>query len=147
MKRNKENLKTFNSLYYQQVSIYSNLVKKTGLSDSYYQILYVIRNDICLPYANKIVDFTCVPKQTINSAIKKMESEGLIILIKEEKSKNKKIVLTNKGNKYCEETIDKIVNLELKAFENITSQECDEYFNTMKKFNEKLEKEINKYEQ
>lgn len=147
MKRNQENLKTFNSLYYQQVSIYSKLIKKTGLSDSYYQILYVIRNEICPPFANKIVDFTCVPKQTINSAIKKMEKEGLVELIKQEKSKNKKIVLTEKGNKYCEETIDKIIDLELYVFKNIDADECDEYLKTMKKFNEKLESEINKYEQ
>lgn len=146
MKRNEEKLKTFNSLYYQQVSIYSNLIKKNGLTDTYYQILYVIRNDICLPYANKIVDYTCVPKQTINSAIKKMESEGLIKLIKEEKSKNKKIVLTEKGDKYCEETIDKIINLELKMFEKISNEECDKYFKTIKKMNDELESEMKKHE-
>ncbi len=146
MKRNEEKLKTFNSLYYQQVSIYSNLIKKNGLTDSYYQILYIIRNNICLPYANKIVDFTCVPKQTINSAIKKMESEGLIQLTKEENSKNKKIVLTEKGNKYCENTIDKIVNLELKMLEKIPSEECDKYFKTVKKMNDELESEMKKHE-
>lgn len=146
MKRNEEKLKTFNSLYYQQVSIYSNLIKKNGLTDTYYQILYVIRNDICLPYANKIVDFTCVPKQTINSAIKKMESEGLIKLIKEEKSKNKKIVLTKKGDKYCEDTIDKIIDLELKMFEKISNEECDKYFKTIKKMNDELESEMKKHE-
>lgn len=146
MKRNKEKLKTFNSLYYQQVSIYSNLIKKNGLTDSYYQILYIIRNNICLPYANKIVDFACVPKQTINSAIKKMESEGLIQLIKEENSKNKKIVLTEKGDKYCENTIDKIINLELKMLEKIPSEECDNYFKTVKKMNDELEREMNKHE-
>lgn len=146
MKRNEDNLKTFNSLYYQQVSIYSSLIKKTGLSDSYYQILYLIRNNIGLPYANKIADFTCVPKQTINSAIKKMQKEGLIQLVKQEKSKNKKIILTEKGNKYCEDTIDEITNLELKVFEKITNKECEEYFKVMKEFNEKLEREINSYE-
>ncbi len=147
MNRNEEYLKTFNSLFYQQNNIYAKLVKKTGLSDSYYQILYLIRNDICLPYANKIVDFTFGPKQTINSAIKKMEKEGLVELIKQEKSKNKKIVLTKKGEEYCEKTIDKIVELELKSFENISDEECEEYFKVMKKFNEKLEKEIETNEQ
>lgn len=61
-------------------ALYHEAAVKTGVSDSVQNILYVIceKGDRCLQ--SEISKLTGISRQTINSAIHKLEKEGIITL-------------------------------------------------------------------
>lgn len=121
---NYQYLTQYNNMYKSGNDIYHNIAKKAGLSDCVFWIFYAIRlaktditqKDIC----SELYE----PKQTINSALKKMEKEEYIYY-KETKDKRKTIHLTKKGEVIATQTIDKVINNEILAFSRISKEEKD----------------------
>lgn len=144
MKEITEALKRYNIGFYQTENIYRLINKKLNIPYSYYQILYLLRSETCLPYGQKIVEVSGEPKQTINSALKKLEKDGIITLTKEENSKSKKILLTDKGKKYCEETIDKIIEAEINALNALQREKLDIFLDINDSFKHEIKKEFDK---
>ena len=68
------------------------------------------------------------PKQTVNSALKKLESEGYITLTPAG-AHAKNISLTKSGTKLCEQTVDKA---ECAALGNMTDEETENMTALMK---------------
>ena len=70
----------YNHLYKEFDDIYHDAALNASLSDSAFDILYGIfeLGDGCLQ--RDICRTSCIPKQTINSAIRKMEANGWIEL-------------------------------------------------------------------
>lgn len=75
-----EEIKTFNYLFSEIDAAYHETAKRLGLSDSAMQILYAICNhgEQCL--LSDICRLSGTSKQTINSALRKLESNGIIYL-------------------------------------------------------------------
>ncbi len=143
MKSN-EYLKEYNITYYQTDNIYRLINKKLNIPFSYYQILYLLRSNTCLPYGKDIVKITGEPKQTINSAIKKLERDELIILSIDDNKKNKKIVLTKKGEEYCKKTIDLIIKAEINALTSINETDLKVFLDIGEKLKIETQKEFEK---
>lgn len=139
-----ETLKKYNFIYYQTDNIYRLINKKLNIPFSYYQILYLLRCDTCLPYGQEIVKATGEPKQTINSALKKLEKDGLIQLTKEENKKVKKIVLTKMGEDYCKSTIDQIIQAEINALNSINKNDLKIFLDVGEKLKNITEMEFSK---
>ena len=97
-----------------------------------------------MPYGQKIVEISGEPKQTINSALKKLERDGIVTLTKEENSKSKRILLTDKGKKYCEETIDKIIEAEINALNAIEKEKLSIFLDVNDSFKKEIKKEFDK---
>lgn len=144
MKKITETLKRYNICFYQTENIYRLINKKLNIPYSYYQILYLLRSETCLPYGQKIVEISGEPKQTINSALKKLERDGIVTLTKEENSKSKRILLTDKGKKYCEETIDKIIEAEINALNTIEKEKLSIFLDVNDSFKKEIKKEFDK---
>ena len=90
-------LKRLNHLQCEMGVVYHEMSHLCGLSDSTMQILYTICNfdeESCL--LHDICRLTGLPKQTINSALRKLENEDIIFL-EAENAKNKRVFLTQKG--------------------------------------------------
>ncbi len=90
---------------------YHEAARKLHLSDSALLILYTICNhgDGCLLY--DICRLSGASKQTINSALRKLEAEGTIYLETFD-GKKKKVYLTEKGRQVTENTALRLIEIE-----------------------------------
>lgn len=121
--------------------LYHQASLRIGLSDSAMRILYAIydNGDGCL--LNTICRQSGISKQTVNSAIRKLEEEGILYLT-HFKGKNKKVVLTEKGKAYLEQTAAKIYEAECRAFAGWTTAEMEEYLRLTEKFAESFRQQV-----
>lgn len=115
--------------------MYHETAKRIGLSDSAMRILYVV----CL-YGEEcqltdIVSLAGISKQTINSALRKLEGAGLLFLEQEGgRGGRKKAVLTEKGKRFVQGTVYKVFQLENQVFEFWTEEEKETYIALTQKY-------------
>ena len=68
-----------------------------------------------------------VPKQTVSSILKKFESEGYIFLVTDEDDRrNKKIILTEKGNRFAGGLLDELYRIESSVIQKIGPADMEE---------------------
>ena len=122
-------------------SIYHQFAMKYSLSDSEFQILYTLQffGDGCL--LHEIVEFTEIPKQTNHSALKKMEKEKWLYL-EDVNPKRKRIFLTNQGKDVALNTVQKVIDIESKIFENYDEEKINIYLEFMDELTKKLKLEL-----
>ena len=65
-----------------------------------------------------------LPKQTINSAVKKMKEDGLLALVSEKGKGNVKyLTITEKGNEFAKQAILPLVEADILAFSSFKEEE------------------------
>lgn len=118
------NLREYNRIYKEVNDIYRDAAAKFGLSNSAFDILYTIceMGDGCLQ--RDVCNATFIPKQTVNSSIRKLEQSGYVTL-SDGKGRSKHIHLTESGHTLLEETIFPIVKAENEAFTELSQEECE----------------------
>lgn len=132
---------TLNYLTSELDGLYHQASVRIGLADSAMRILYAIydNGDGCLLHT--ICRQSGISKQTVNSAIRKLEEEGILYLV-QSKGKNKKVMLTEKGKAYLEQTAAKIYAAESRAFAGWTEAELEEYLRLTEKFAESFREQV-----
>ena len=83
-----------------------------------------------------------LPKQTINSAVMSLVKKGYVTLEKIAGSKKKKIVLTEKGRAFAEETVRHIINAECRAVERMGEEKLSRYIELYGEFYECMRSEF-----
>lgn len=140
-------LAAFNRLHKKMNVLYHDYAKSVGLSDAAFWLLYSLyeygqpctQKDLCSAWF--------YAPQTINSALKSMEEQGLVSLELAPKSrKNKQIFFTEAGKVLIEEKIVPLVNAEELSFERLDEQERSQLLEITQKHIEVLEQEIAKIE-
>ena len=105
----------FNRLYKEECDIYRDISLRLGASNSAISILY----DLCLLGGGctqkDICENSFLSKQTVNSAIRKLEADGYIYLEKGH-GRSTHIYLTASGEKIVEEKILPVMEMENRAF-------------------------------
>ena len=73
-------LKEYNHIYKEANEIYHEAARRLHLSDSAFEIFYTIfeMGDNCLQ--RDICKASCMPKQTVNSSIRKLQTDGYLTL-------------------------------------------------------------------
>lgn len=134
---NNQKLKEFNRLNRRFESLYHVVARKEGLSDSAFIIFYELwdRGDGCLQ--KDICNAASISKQTIHSAIRKLEQEGYLYL-KPGKGREMQIFLTEEGRSLVEEKIVPVARMETAAFEELEEEECARMLETLGKYLEQL---------
>lgn len=119
-------MKRYNHLTGEIGAVYHAASLKLGVSDSVMQILYTIcdSGDGC-PLSD-ICRLTGLPKQTVNSAIRNLERDG-IVCMEAVNSKAKKVLLTKQGQSYAENTVAKIITAENEIFNSWSNEEVNQY--------------------
>ena len=120
-------------------ALYHEAAVKMGISDSIQNILYVIceKENRCLQ--SEISKLTGISRQTINSAIRKLEKEGIVSL-EQGKGRNTIVCLTEKGEKYALEKICPLFEIENKIWNEWTADEQQEYLTLTQKYRDALKK-------
>ena len=94
----------FNQLYREMDALYHLYARKHGLSDTTLWLMYSLYESGTAYTQTEFCALWHHPPQTINSALKSLEKQGLISLeALPENKKNKRIVLTARGQRLTRE--------------------------------------------
>ena len=118
-------------------ALYHEAAVKMGLSDSVQNILYVIceKGTRCLQ--SEISRLTGISRQTINSAIRKLEHEGIVYL-EPGQGRNTVVCLTEQGEAYAQKTIQPLFEIENRIWNDWTEEEQEEYLRLTRKYRDGL---------
>lgn len=114
----------FNRLSKAISELYHDISVQIGISDSVFDIFYAIiaLGDGCCQ--KDICDYAFTSKQTIHSAIHKLEKEGFLCL-KSGRGREMHIFLTAKGERFIEEKIAPVIVMENKTCSQMNAEELD----------------------
>ena len=115
-----EQMKHLNLLTSELDKAYHEAALKLGLSDSVMLILYTLCwcEGECL-----LGDLTSsASKQTINSALRKLEADG-IVRLETFRGRKKKVRLTDKGEQYVKDTVYPIIRIENEISDSWSEEE------------------------
>lgn len=120
-------------------ALYHEAAVKMGISDSVMNILYVIceKGDQCLQ--SEISKLTGISRQTINSAIRKLEKDEIVYL-QQGRGRNTVVCLTEKGKNFSAEKIIPLFEIENKIWNEWTEEEQRQYLMLTKKYRDALKK-------
>ena len=122
-------------------SLYHQAAFKLGVSDSVLFILYMVHTHGGTCLLHDIYRLSGISKQTINSAIRKLEHEGIVYLEKHN-GKEKMVCLTEKGQSYANQTAAKLLESEYHAFYDWSEEEIGTYLRLIEKHSLSLRKQI-----
>ncbi len=119
-------LKRFNFLFGETGAAYHEMYLKLGLSDSAISILYAILENGGMRPLQEICHYTGLSKQTINSALRKLEAEGILYL-ERAGTKSKNVCLTEKGKTLAEQTAGRVITAENEIFASWAQEDVEKY--------------------
>ena len=113
---------------------YQQTAKQLGMSDSAFWILYMLYDYNDGITQSEICSLSCFPKQTINSSLKKLASDGIIQFAQGTDGRSKKIILTAAGHELMKKTIIKVRRTEHEALNRMSDEEKDILISALDKF-------------
>lgn len=124
---------------------YNSLESSFGYSRGVIMIIWTL-SDFKHPCTQKeICADWCESKQTINSAAKKLEAEGIINIVPSpDNFREKLLVLTEKGNNLASKTVEKLLKAERAAFARLSDDEQDELIRISQKHYDFIKEEFTK---
>lgn len=124
-------LRRFNLLLSEIESAYHDAALKLGMSDSVMLILYTI---CCGGGECLLGDITSgASKQTINSALRKLEAEDVVYLEVFE-GRKKKVYLTEKGRLFVKDTVLPLIKIENEIFGSWSDEEKNVYIELTQRY-------------
>ena len=126
-------VKRINYLHSEINNVFHEMSQQMGLSDSVSYILYTICNfgDSCL--LTDIISMTGIPKQTANSALRKLESEG-ILRVEAVDCRRKRVILTEQGLILARRTAGEMIRMENEIFASWTEAERNLYLDLTRRY-------------
>lgn len=123
-------------------SIYHDAACKFGISDSTMMILYTVSfmGGKCL--LRDIYTLSGVRKQTINSAIRRLENDEMIYL-ENHNGKSKKVCFTDKGKNFADKTVVPLISAENRILESWSESDADLYIELTRRYAEDLKAQLN----
>lgn len=121
-----EGMRRFNHLVSETDAVYHEAALRMGMSDSTMQILYILcdRGGGCP--IGEICRLSGISKQTINSALRKLEEEGNVYL-EGMGGKRKRVCLTERGRGLTERTVMRLIEIENGILDSWPKEELEKY--------------------
>ncbi|CVI69810.1 MarR family protein [Clostridiales bacterium CHKCI001] len=139
-----DQLAAFNQLYREIDEIYHLYAKRQGISDTALWLLYSLYENDAAYTQRELCSAWHYPPQTVNSALKSLEKQELIMLNSiPGNKKNKLVVLTEKGKEVTEKVISLLVLAEQRSFQGLKKEERETLLSLTQKYTELLRNEIN----
>lgn len=120
-------------------SLYHDMAVKTGVSDSVLNIFYVLSEKEYQCFQSDIFRLTGMSRQTINSAIRRLEKEELVYL-EQGVGRNTIVCLTEKGKNFAEKNISPLFEIENRIWNEWTEEEQQQYLTLTKRYCNSLRK-------
>lgn len=130
-------------LYNEIDKLYHAYARGCGLSDCAYWMLYdLVLAGGELPLARFTTSWS-YSKQTVNSALKSLQANGLVELAFMEGSRKSKLArLTEAGRALSQERIEPAIEAERRAFETLDADERRTFIHLVKRYAVALEEQI-----
>ena len=94
------------------------------MSDCAFWLLYTLRSEEAPLTQTQLSEQLSLPKQTVNSALKKLVEEGVLRLEAADGNlKNKRVCLTEAGEAFPRRTVDRVFGVESAAAARLTEEE------------------------
>lgn len=129
----------------EQDSAYHNVAARYGLSDTAMWVLYMVSEADTAYTQQELCRQCCCAKQTINTAITSLVKKGYVVLEVIPGTRNqKKVVLTDTGEKLAESTTTPLQEAETKAYAKLSEEELEAYLRITTKLTMSLREEFEK---
>lgn len=135
-------LSEFNSIIKESDDIYRCAAKALGLPDCAFWILYTLRAETEPVTQRGICNTMYQPKQTVNSALKKLEQDGVIRLTEMADRRSKQVLLTDRGRSLAGQTVDRVIDAEQHALSCLTDQEQEAFLALFHKYTKLLKENM-----
>lgn len=141
-----DEMKRFNHLHGEIEATYHDASLKFGVADSVLKILYTVCSFGDSFPLNDVCKNTGLSKQTVNSAIRKLEDDG-IVRLEAVNGKAKKVCLTEKGKLFADKTAFRLVEIENMIFDSWSFEDVLKYLELTERFLTSLKEEVGRLEQ
>ena len=122
---------------------YYLFAKKLGANENTLALLYALADG--KPHSQKeISDQWLIPRTTINSIVKAMLTEGYIMFCAEQHTKEKVLVLTQRGQNYADKLLTDIYLVEEKAIVETLKNYSPKFVSALEEFSNHLYHEFQK---
>ncbi|MFG6356957.1 MAG: MarR family transcriptional regulator [Acetatifactor sp.] len=128
-----EGMRRFNHLLGELDATYHDIALKFGLSDSAMYILYTLCDEGADCPLSEICRRCGLSKQTVNSAIRKLETEGILYLQKAG-SRGKIVCMTEAGRELAARTAMRLLNAENAILASWPPQDVKKYLDLTERF-------------
>lgn len=116
--------KSNDRIYNENTLLYHRLARACGLPDYAFWLLYTLRSEEAPLTQTQLSEQLSLPKQTVNSALKKLVEEGVLRLEAADGNlKNKRVCLTEAGEAFLRRTVDRVFGVESAAAARLTEEE------------------------
>ena len=128
-------MQRFNYLAHEIDAAYHDAAQKMGFSDSAMMILYAVCTNGTECPLQEITDRSGVSKQTINSALRKLEAEGIVTLAGlGQAGRKKKVCLTDDGKAAVQNTLLRMIQIENEILGAWSAQEQAQYLDLTQRY-------------
>ena len=134
----REALAAYNDAYKEQDDLYRAVARQCGLSDCAFWVLYALRETKRPMTQSGICAAVYQPKQTVHSALKKLEGEGYLRLAEGRDRRSKHLVLTERGEALVRRTVDPVMAAETAAMGTLTETEQAQLLALQRRYNAAL---------
>ena len=134
----REALAAYNDAYKEQDDLYRAVARQCGLSDCAFWVLYALRESGRPMTQSDVCAAVYQPKQTVHSALKKLEGEGFLRLAEGRDRRSKHLVLTERGEALVRRTVDPVMAAETAAMGTLTETEQAQLLALQRRYNAAL---------
>ena len=136
-----EKLHRINYLGADMDALYHRASHKLGISDSAMRALYTVYDHQGTCLLSDIYKESGISKQTVNSAIRKLENDDILYL-EQETGRGKRVRLTDKGKGYVDQNAARLYAAECEVFASWREEEIDTYIRFMETFNDMFRAQV-----
>lgn len=141
--KSEQKWRRFNYITNEINALFHEAALKMKMSDSEMLILYTICNEGNGCLLSEVYKTSGISKQTINSAVRKLEKEEIVYL-KNVDGRSKKIFLTEKGQREMQGKVLRIIELENTIFGSWTEEEQELYVELTQRFESSFREKLKK---
>lgn len=142
MKSQRETVNEYNHLLKAFDMLYHSIATRLGISDCAFWILYTIQVTEGVCKQSDICENASMSRQTVNSALKKLEKEGYLTLSKIDGKMGKAIQLTEFGNRFVEQHILPVMEAEERACASFSEEEKEAFMGLFHTLIDRLSEEV-----
>lgn len=139
--QSRNDLRKLNYMMSEMGGLYHKAAVKAGVSDSVHSILYVLCAENYRCFQSEIYKQAGISRQTINSAIRHLEKDGIIYLEKGN-GRNTIVCLSEEGIKFAKEKIEPLYQIENEIFDEWDSKDIETYLNLTAKYRDALKMKL-----
>lgn len=138
---NQSEIRRFNRLIDEIDEVYHEVALRQGYSDSAMSVLYTLSDNGGKCRLADIIRLSGAYKQTVNSALRKLESDGIIYL-EPAGGRSKRVCLTERGFEVAHNTVDKVLEVEKKIYSTWSREEWELYVQLTERYLRQIREEM-----